>query len=214
METLILSSKGPILFDFLLDKYLPKKWNECKIAYIVTASKKSFNGDHIIEMKQKMDEQMLNYNEIDIAEINKEELENTLSKFDIIMVDGGNTYYLLKCIRESGFDKIVKKLLKKGIVYIGVSSGAYVASPSIVTATWSNRGFDTFDIEEYSAMSLVDFLIKAHYTPEKFEFFKEKSKESKFPLCLLSDSQALIVKDGNIKSFGKEEIIFLGQKIL
>jgi len=38
-----------------------------------------------------------------------EELEKALINADIIYIEGGNTFYLLKAIRETGFDKLIKE---------------------------------------------------------------------------------------------------------
>ena len=55
---------------------------------------------------------------------------------DIIFVEGGNTFYLLKAMRACNFEKIIRKLLKEGKVYIGASAGSIVAGKTIKTAGW------------------------------------------------------------------------------
>ena len=57
--------------------------------------------------------------DVDIKLYSKKDLENTLSNKDIIFVAGGTTTYLLQQAVKSGFDRIVKKLINNGIIYIG-----------------------------------------------------------------------------------------------
>ena len=173
MKTLILSSKGQFITPDNVDRFLPKKLSACKIAYIITASQKSINPDYLEIHRKKMDELHLSYTEMDIAGKNEAELEKMFSSYDIILVGGGNTFYLLKAVRESGFENVIKKLIAKGVVYIGSSAGAYIACPSIIMATWTQRNPDRYNITEYTGMNLVPFLINAHYTPDELEFLKD-----------------------------------------
>ena len=150
-----------------VDAFLPKKIADCKIAYIITASKKVDRTAYVERHKKAMDELHRTYTEIDITGKSEDELRKILAGYDIVLVEGGNTFYLLKAVRESGFENVIKDLIAHGVVYIGSSAGSYIACPSIVMAEWSNNEFDRCGITDYTAMNLVPFLIKAHYTLEK-----------------------------------------------
>ena len=65
---------------------------------------------------------------------NEDELREILRGKELVYVEGGNTFYLMKAIRESGFEKVIKELLPKGLIYMSVSAGAYVACPTIEMA--------------------------------------------------------------------------------
>ena len=208
MKTLILTSSGSFITTNNIDHFLPKKITDCKIAYIITASKKVDDTNYIDEHRQKMDELNFSYTEIDIAGKNENELKKILDRYDIVMVEGGNSFYLLKAVRESGFDNVIKDLIEKGIIYIGSSAGSYIACPSIIAATWSEQEFDRCGITEYTAMNLVPFLIRAHYEPSMREILKEKVKDLKYPIRALNDNQAILVQDDNIQLLGGgDEII-------
>ncbi|MFC1615364.1 Type 1 glutamine amidotransferase-like domain-containing protein [Patescibacteria group bacterium] len=209
MKTLILTSSGQFITSNNIDHLLPKKITDCKIAYIITASKKVDDISYINRHKQKMNELNFSYTEIDIAGKNEDELRKILNGYDIIMVEGGNTFYLLKAVRESGFKNVMKELLEKGVVYIGSSAGSYITCPSIVMATWSNRGFDRCGITEYTAMKLVPFLMKAHYMPDMKEMLNKKIKDMQYPMRVLNDNQAILVRDGKIQLLGGGDEIIL-----
>ena len=208
MKTLILTSSGKFITANNIDNFLPKKITDCKIAYINTASKKVFDTSYAENHRQKMNKLNFSYTEIDIAELNENELKKALDGHDIILVEGGNTYYLLKAVRNSGFEKIIRDLISQGVVYIGSSAGSYIACPSIIMATFSERGFDRFEVTDFTSMNLVPFLIKAHYKPEMKKRLEEKFNNLKYPLRVLNDNQALVIRDGEVQLLGGgDEII-------
>jgi len=192
-----------------VDSFLPKKIADCKIAYIITASKKVDRTAYVERHKKSMDDLHRNYTEIDIADKSEEELKKILVGYDIVLMEGGNTFYLLKAIRESGFESVIKSLIAQGVVYIGSSAGAYVACPSIVMAAWSNNEFDRCGIVDYTAMNLVPFLIKAHYTLEKRSWIEENVKLSSLPTKVLDDNQALIIDNLKVAFIGEGDEIIL-----
>jgi len=209
MKTLLLTSSGSFITANNIDRFLPKKIVECKIAYIVTASKKVSDTSYINRHRQKMNTLGFSYTEIDIAGKNENELKKVLDGYDIVLVDGGNTFYLLQAVRESGFENVIKNLIKQGVVYIGSSAGAYIACPSIVMATWSNRKFDRCSITEYTAMNLIPFLIKAHYTPAMKTMLVEKIKDLPYPIRAISDKQAILIRNEEVQLLGDGDEIIL-----
>ena len=54
-----------------------------------------------------------------------------LYAYDCFVVCGGNTYYLLYKLKESGFLDKIRKAVEKGILYVGISAGSVIASSSI-----------------------------------------------------------------------------------
>ena len=208
MKTLILASSGNFIAANNVDHFLPKPLSEAKILYVTTASKKVNDTSYVERTRQKMDELNFSFTEYDIVGKSEEELKKALSSHDIVYVEGGNTFYLLKAVRNTAFDKVVKEAIENGLVYWGVSAGAYIACPSIIMATWSDR-FDRCGVTDWTAMNLVPFLIKAHYTPDMLETLKEKSKDLQLRLRVLTDEQAVLVGDGEVQLIGGGDEIVL-----
>lgn len=204
---MLLMSSGKFLFNNNVDDYLPKPLSKSRIAYITTAAKKVNDDSFVIRQKAGMDTLKLQYTELDIANKSKDEIESVLQGFDIVFMEGGNAYFLLHVIRQTGFQKIITKLLDKGTVYMSSSAGTYVAGLSIEPATWTERGFNRFGIIDYTAMKLVPFAIKAHYTQEKHEIFKRNLKKFQLPIKVMSDEQALLVRGETITLLGNQEAI-------
>lgn len=215
---LILTANGKFLYNYSIDAYLPKPLAECKIAYIITAANKMDETgevekarlrDHIRRYKEKMDELKYDYTELDIADLSPEELKATLSKYDIVLVEWGNPFYLLKIVRETGFQKTMEELMAQWVVYIGKSAGSYIACPSLQVSTWSKLTFNNFDLTDSTAMHRVPFFIKAHYTPEMYDSLQLHAQELSAPLYALDNDQALVVDWEKVELIGGgDEVIF------
>lgn len=199
---LILSSD----YTFLL-KYgynltgIPK--DQMKIGHIITATKgtgKPFNPKY----KMIIEENGYSLDSYDIEGKSMEEIKNFLSDKNIIQMEGGSTFYLLKVVRETGFDKILKEELKKGKVYIGTSAGAYLVCPSIEVSTWDKEQ-EMFGVTDLSALNYVPFVLKVHYQDEQRELVKEKIKTLKYPIHILRDGQGMFCENGECKFIGDKE---------
>lgn len=179
---------------------IPK--SEMKIAHIITATK----GKGAFNPKYKMIIEKDGYklDSFDIEGKSEEEINNFLKDKNIIQMEGGSTFYLLKAIRETNFGKILKEQLEKGKVYIGTSAGAYVMCPSIEVSSW-NEDQNFFGIQDFTALDYVPFVLKAHYKDEEKEFVKDKLKTLKYPIYILKDGQGMFCEDGVCKFIGDGE---------
>ncbi|MBU1131316.1 Type 1 glutamine amidotransferase-like domain-containing protein [Patescibacteria group bacterium] len=138
MKKIFLGSNGTFI-NKNIAKAVGKPAKEIKLAYITTASKGVSNTGYIEANKKMMAELGINYQEIDIEGKTSLELWNMLEHKDAVYLSGGNTFYLLKAARESGFVKVIKDLIEKGVVYLGESAGAYLACPTIEMADWKHQ---------------------------------------------------------------------------
>lgn len=83
----------------------------------------------------------------------------TLAAAQAVFVGGGNTYALLKRLRESGLLDAIRERVRAGLPYLGSSAGANVAGPNILTTNdWNVVGLSTF-----TALGLVAFNVNPHY---------------------------------------------------
>lgn len=208
MKTLLLLSSSSF-FENDLSKILGKPLSKYKIAHIITASrgKGVQNLSYLDKTRNRLTELKCQFEDLDIAGKTEDELRAILRNFDGVFVNGGSTFYLLKCIRESGFNKVIKELLPKGFIYIGASAGSYVLCPTIEMATWKHQDkYYHYEITDYTAMNLVPFLVSVHYIPEYRDILKEKISKTKYPVKILNDRQAVLVKDNQITLLGGKEI--------
>lgn len=199
MKKLLLASRGTFVTDGKY-KIFDKPRNQVKWAYISTAGKSVPNTTYIKKHEGRMRELGWDFEKVDIEGKTPDELRKLLKDKDAINMLGGNSYFLLKCIRESGFDVVLKELLDQGLVYCGSSAGSYVTCPTIEMAAWKDpKRFDRHGVTNFTAMNLVPFLIVAHCTPEVVSTIKPEIDATQYPVKLLTDQQAIFVKDDTVE---------------
>ena len=212
-RTILLTSAGMQMKDEII-KLLQKPTYDVNVAFITTAYKYKLeeNPEYVAKDLLIMKELGFNVEEIDIEGKNKNLLMKLFENKDIIFVEGGNTFYLLKAIRQSGFEKVIKKLLKKGRVYVGVSAGSIVAGKTIETAGWKDGDKNFVKLKNLKGMNLVPFNIFVHYRPEHAEIIKQKIKnpdKRRKRLRILTDYQAILIQGSERILIGKGEAIIL-----
>lgn len=206
---LILASNGSFLlkYGYALTG-IPK--DQMRIGYVTTAYQVSRNNKEFFESyKNSVIEAGYNLEEIDIVGKNEQELRDFLKNKNVIQLEGGNTFYLLKALKDTNFDKMIREFVEEGKIYIGTSAGAYVACPTIEVSAWNDDGKDKFGVTDFTSLGLVPFVLKAHYKDEQAEKMREKLKTLKYPIRILRDGQGIIVDDGNYKFMGDGEEVIL-----
>ena len=204
--TLLLTSSGvpeSLKDEFL--KLIPKAPQDISVAYIITAAFGE-EGDKSWLYKAKGQLRSFgisNIEDLDIRGKNKEELYSILSAKNIILVNGGNTFYLLRYIKESGFDIVIKDLINQDKLYIGISAGSYVACPTIEQSHWKHQDRNDFGVTNLIGLNLIPFLITAHFTEENRDAVEEGAKTTKYPVVALYDNQAVLIKENSVKVIGE-----------
>ncbi|MFA5051791.1 MAG: Type 1 glutamine amidotransferase-like domain-containing protein [Patescibacteria group bacterium] len=199
MKRLLLSSRGSYITDGACGLF-DRPRNELRWAYVMTASKSVPDRTYIELHQKRMDDLGWNYDVLDLDGKTPDQLRAILSDKDAINMEGGNAFYLIRSIRQSGFTQVLHEFLQRGGIYCGASAGSYVACPTMETATWKiPQRFDRHGVTDFTAMNLVPFLIVAHVTPEIEEMVRPKMEQAKYPVKLLSDRQALQVRDDEVE---------------
>jgi dipeptidase E len=160
-----------------------------------------------------MKEVGFNVEEIDIEGKTEAQVMKALALKDIIFVGGGNAFYLLKAMRKCNFERIIKKLLKKGKVYMGESAGSIVAGMTIATAGWKDADKNIVNLKNLRGLNLVPFDVFVHYRPEHAELINKEIQKLKYPLRVLTDSQAILAQGKNLIFLGEgTENVFMKKK--
>lgn len=204
---LILASDLSFLLKYGYDLTSISK-DQMKIGYITTASKGD-RGDFSRKLKYAIKENGYDFDEIDIEGKTKEEIKNFFKDKNIIHMEGGNCFYLIKVIRETGFTEILKELLEEGKIYIGTSAGAYIMCPTIEVADWDETGKPRYNVIDFTALNYVPFVLKVHYKDEQKSKVIEKMKTLKYPIRILKDGQGILVEDGKYIFIGDGEEVKL-----
>ena len=133
----------------------------------------------------------------------EKKLEAKLEKFGLVWITGGNTFILRRAMKQSGFDKIITKMVRSNkIVYAGYSAAICVICPDL-------QGIDLCDYPNdipegynpevlWDGLGFVNYSIVPHYKsdhPESpmsdktVEFLKERA----IPYKTLHDGEVIIV---------------------
>ena len=112
-KTLLLTSGGmPQMKDEIIN-LLQKPTYDITVAFITTASKTEENTDYVErDLVIMRDELRFNVEKVDIDGKTEAQVMKLLELKDIIFVEGGNTFYLLKSMRACNFERVIRKLLK------------------------------------------------------------------------------------------------------
>ena len=208
MKKLLLASNGKFLIEKGYDLLgVPK--DHVRIAYITTASKGARDLNYLENHKKSMHANGLDFEEMDVEGKSLNELDALFSGKNVIHVEGGNTFYLLKAIKESGCDKVLKELVLRGVIYVGTSAGAYIVCPTIETSTWGPDKKDDYGLTDFTGLNLVPFLLKVHYKDELENLFREKIKTASRPVRILRDGQAILVENDLYTLVGEGEEVKL-----
>ncbi|MFA9380566.1 MAG: Type 1 glutamine amidotransferase-like domain-containing protein [Acetanaerobacterium sp.] len=157
---------------------LGKKASEARVLFIPTAATYS----EAKKMVGKCRDELLNAGIIP-ENITVYDIDNSLSAdeamiYDVIYFTGGDTEHLLRRIKDTGFDAVIKKMVYANKVYVGASAGSIIATPNIR---------DSLD-ETTSGLTLVLAYISVHQpagTPARTDL--------PLPHIPLTDNQALAV---------------------
>ena len=158
---------------------LDKDPKETEVCFIATAADPYDDKSFVEKDKERLTELGFKIIEIDLKQENENSLTGKLANLEVVFVEGGNTFYLMKYIRESGFDKAIKRFLDNGGIYLGVSAGSYVACPDIFPAQWKHA--------EHEAI------------------LNENKNSVSYPIYALTDSQAILINDRDTRFIGPGE---------
>jgi dipeptidase E len=92
-----------------------------------------------------------------------------LDTFDSIYIGGGNTFALLKTIKETNFIEPLLKFIDSGRAVYGGSAGALILGKDISTAFIGNCTDENLvQITDFSGLNVAnEYSVKAHYEDER-----------------------------------------------
>tara|TARA_Y100001968_G_C19446764_1_gene765822 strand:- start:2783 stop:3484 length:702 start_codon:yes stop_codon:yes gene_type:complete len=121
------------------------------------------------------------------------DLEEHITKQDIVYVGGGNTKSMLAVWKEWGLDLILKKAYDNGIILSGVSAGAICWFSKGITDSWENR------LSILDCLSFTKGTCCPHYDEEedRAPYVERSIKDGVIRNCVAIEGNcALHLKDG------------------
>jgi dipeptidase E len=144
---------------------------------------------------------------VDIVEISALPNDRWLSRLesaDVLFFGGGNTFYLMHWLKKSGLANILPGLLKDK-VYVGISAGSMIASPTLRMSDAEQIYSEHFaSNSDVPGLGLIDFYIIPHLNSQSFlnvrkDFLQEKIKGTSEKVYALDDRSAAKVEDGKVE---------------
>jgi dipeptidase E len=99
------------------------------------------------------------FDEYDIAGKTASEIKRDLDKYNIMYVEGGNSYYLLQESQKNGFGDYVKVRVESGMIYIGTSAGSVIMGPDIEPVRRDETTPLAPELKGTKAFGIVNFVL-------------------------------------------------------
>ena len=92
-----------------------------------------------------------------------------ISRADAIYVGGGNSFLLIRDLHDRGLVAPIREAVLSGVPYLGVSAGANVASPTMMTT----NDMPIVYPPSFESFGAVPFQINPHYYPGRIQFMED-----------------------------------------
>jgi dipeptidase E len=127
------------------------------------------------------------------------EPEFDFNSFNIIYVCGGNTFKLLHSARLVHFKKVIEDLLERDGVYIGVSAGTNIVTPSIHFVEEYNLDPNTIGMTDFDGFNLVPINIFVHYEPKWESIVGGYERKYNTSFERITNDQAIVIDDSGTR---------------
>lgn len=155
---------------------------------------------------------------IDIMHSPDEAANVDLAQYDLIYLEGGNTFELLQAIRTSSLMTEIQRYYKGGGALLGDSAGAIVLGANADTAFFGDEMDENYTgMQHFAGLDLLQsWSIHCHYKAEEDEECQDFVYSSGSQLLAVPEDSALTIeKDGTITVYGAQPVAvfsFMGKK--
>lgn len=142
-----------------------------------------------------------------------------LLEFDALMIEGGNTFELIKTMRESSFFGLIKQFYQANKPIYADSAGAIMLGGDVQTAfLGDDSDEDPQRLQDYRGLDLIaPWTVHAHATPDEREDLQNLLYDKGNPILALSENAGIFIHQDAIQSLGQEAleaVTFTGIKVL
>jgi dipeptidase E len=136
-----------------------------------------------------------------------------LNDFDGVYIGGGNTFKLLKEIKDSGFDKKLIEFYKNGGKIGGGSAGAIIFGKDIGTALiCEDKDDNLVGLKDTIGMNVCgDWDIQAHYFDSQLDEHLDYLKRTGRNVIGIPDESAVVVFENSFKVIGTKEVTLISE---
>ncbi|AFL67465.1 Type 1 glutamine amidotransferase-like domain-containing protein [Sulfurospirillum barnesii] len=205
MKKMFLSSSFKDVAE-LLPHFMEESLEGKTVSFIPTASIPESVTFYVQAGKKALQKLGMIVDEVELTALSPEEITRKLKANDSIYITGGNTFFLLQALRQTGADRLIVEHIKAGKLYIGESAGAMIVSPDITYAK-AMDDFKQIESLDYTALKSVDFYPLPHHTNFPFKKSVEKiiaEYQFDLKLCPISNTQAILVSGEDVRIADKK----------
>lgn len=106
---------------------------------------------------------------------------------------GGNTFTLLKLIKEYKFDKQLIEYIKKGVIYIGRSAGTHLMTKNIKHVLSFDDNY--IGLEEFDGLGIFDGIVFCHYSDERKKYYEEAILDGKYNVYKITNDEMIVIDE-------------------
>lgn len=127
-----------------------------------------------------------------------------------IVVGGGNTWKLVRMMRDNKIIELISKRVKQGVPYIGWSAGSNVACPTLRTT----NDMPIIDPKGFDVADLVPFQINPHYLDTHPENHGGETREDRIREFITENQDIYVVglREGSMLNLEGDDLKLIGKK--
>jgi dipeptidase E len=131
--------------------------------------------------------------------------KDDLKPFAALYIGGGNTFKLLRDLKQARFDQAIRLFLHHGGVVYGGSAGAIICGRDISTASWLDR--NDVGLEDTTGLDLLGGAsVWCHYQPTDDQHIRSSTERLQHPIMALSEKTGVYVQDNIVLAVGFEPV--------
>lgn len=136
--------------------------------------------------------------------------KKAVEEAEVIIVGGGNTWKLVRTMRDNGLIELIQKKVKGGTPYIGWSAGSNVACPTLRTT----NDMPIIDPKGFDVIDLIPFQINPHYLDVHPQGHGGETREDRINEFITENKDLYVVglREGTMLNIEGEIIKLIGDK--
>lgn len=154
------------------------------------------------------------YGKIEIKMLTNLNENINLNEYDAIYIGGGNTYKLLKKLRNYGFDKKLIDFYNLGKKIYGGSAGAIIFGANInIGKVCADPDRNNVRLKDCSGFNLLNnYDIQCHFNDAQLDKQKEYFTHSKRNIIAIPEESAILIENNKFLVLGTEPITVISPK--
>lgn len=136
--------------------------------------------------------------------------KKALEEAEAIIIGGGNTWKLVRTMRDNGLIDLIQKKVKNGTPYIGWSAGSNVACPTLRTT----NDMPIIDPKGFDVINLIPFQINPHYLDVHPQGHGGETREDRINEFITENKDIYVVglREGTMLNREGETLKLIGNK--